>query len=340
MSRDLASLRGTTLYLEAGDADDGSLGLAARQGADGAMYVPAFTTRDGLERFADGGRSASVPASEIAAVWPEELLLVIDPGADTELVLAGHEVRALASAHRVEEVPAGTSVMLGEPAEEPVDALAAAAAECGRHPEIAAAHRAQIYVDRPGETPQIVIGLRLDTTVQDEEALFGAVSDAFADAGGGPVSIVVMPGAGVAAWLQERTGPFYTRDGVLSDPALHPNAALVDALARATVERTEEASRELFVRLAEAQLLVPVLGTDEQGVTLAVREGEDGGATFNAFTSEAAVRRIVPEGLRCLPLPMNDLARIALERPGAAVLVDPGSPAGVALGPEDLVRLR
>jgi hypothetical protein len=219
MSAFMTALLTSPLYLDAGEGTGGDeLDLAAREGGDGRLYIPAFTSRSRLERFGSAGRPVSVPLRDLAEVWPAEVSLVIDPGEPVELVLPGHELRGIAAGDEpggVETVPAGTSVMIGDPAEEPESVLEAVAALCAEHPEVAAAYRAQLHVDRPGERPHLAIGLVLDRPGSDVEGLRREVAERATAAGADQASVaIVNPGDrddAIAAHMLERTRPFYER---------------------------------------------------------------------------------------------------------------------------------
>jgi uncharacterized protein (DUF58 family) len=142
--------------------------------------------------------------------------LVIDPGDPIELVLPGQDFRRIAGGeeHGSEEtVPAGTSVMIGDPAEEPEAVLRAVAATCERRPEVIAAYRAQLHVDRAGERPHLAIGLVVEAPSGDHRELRREVARSATAAGAEQVSVVVLgqlaEGDGVAAYMLEQTQPFY-----------------------------------------------------------------------------------------------------------------------------------
>jgi len=219
MSALMTSLLSSPVYLEPREGSDGGeLELAAVEGRDGGLYIPAFTARSRLERFSGSDRSASVPLRDLAATWPPEVSLVINPGDPIELVLPGEELRRLASGATPggeQRVPAGTSVFIGDPAEEPEAVLEAVATACAEHPEVVAAYRAQLHVDRPGERPHLAIGLVVDSPRADPEDVRRKVAASATAAGADEVSVVSIDphaeGDAIAAYMLERTAPFYTR---------------------------------------------------------------------------------------------------------------------------------
>jgi hypothetical protein len=219
MTAFMTALLSAPVYLEAGEGSEGTeLDLAAVEGRDGRRYIPAFTARSRLERFGGGGRAVSVPLRELAASWPADVSLVIDPGDPVELVLPGPELRRIAEGAEPggeQEVPAGTSVMIGDPAEEPTAMLEAVAEVCAEHPEVAAAYRVQLHIDRPGERPHVAIGLVVDRSAGDTEPLRRRVAERATAAGAEQVSVVIVDprehGDAIAAYMLERTEPFFTR---------------------------------------------------------------------------------------------------------------------------------
>jgi SseB protein C-terminal domain/SseB protein N-terminal domain len=215
----MTALLTSLVYLVPGEGSEGSeLSLAALEGRDGGRYIPAFTDRSRLERFSGSDRAASVPLRDLAPDWPAEVSLVIDPGDPIELVLPGRDFRRIADEREpgVEEtVPAGTSVMIGDPAEEPEAVLGAIARTCSGRPEVVAAYRAQLHVNRAGERPHLAIGLVVDAPSEDAHELRREVARSATAAGAEQVSVVVLDrvaeGDAVAAYMLERTRPFYSR---------------------------------------------------------------------------------------------------------------------------------
>jgi SseB protein C-terminal domain/SseB protein N-terminal domain len=199
------------------DSTETELQLEAYEGPDGHLYAPVFTSPQRLARFVGHDRGASVQLATLAETWPESLALVINPGDAVELVLPGHDLLKLAAGEEDSPqttVGPGTSIMLGEPAEEPEDVLAAVAEAAAGRPEVKAAYRAQMYIDRPGEEPQLAIGLLLDgpggAALEDE--IGNAATAAGADA---VVVVPIHPEAEedpVAGYMLERIEPFYRRD--------------------------------------------------------------------------------------------------------------------------------
>jgi SseB protein C-terminal domain/SseB protein N-terminal domain len=201
-------------------AGEGGYTVPAQQGRDGGLYILVFTSHDRLKRFTGQEEAIRLPLQELAGSWPDGVSLVVNPGDGVELVMPGEDLLSFAAGKRamVDEnvVPAGTTVYVGDPAVEPEAALEAVARVLAGRPEVAAAYRAQIAVERPGEEPGLAIGLVLDAPpTEGDESLQAAVAEA-AIAGGAPeVSIMRLDPAGtgnaIADHMLQRTRPFYER---------------------------------------------------------------------------------------------------------------------------------
>jgi hypothetical protein len=194
--------------------DVARLQLPATEGRDGRLYVPLFTARERVTRFG-APRQTAIAMRQLAAHWPDGVSAVIDPGETVELVLSPEDVRDLPNrASRDGDVlPAGTRLMVGEPAHEPEAALRVIAALLAGEPPVKAAYRAQVYVDRPGERPHLAIGIQLDGA-DPGGALLDAVGSAAAREGIDPVAVLRVEagsGDGVGRHMLESTTPFYCR---------------------------------------------------------------------------------------------------------------------------------
>lgn len=195
------------------------LALAAVEGRDGGSYIPVFTSHARLVGFSGEERAVSVPLGALAESWPAEVSLVVNPGEPVELVLPGRDFRRLATTGTAaggETVPAGTKVLVGDPAIEPEEILSAVAGVLATRPEVAAAYRAQIHVERPGEEPSLAIGLVLDEPPPEgDESLQAAVAGAATEAGAPAISIMLLDperaGDAIADHMLRRTRPFYER---------------------------------------------------------------------------------------------------------------------------------
>jgi hypothetical protein len=195
---------------ELGESES-SFQLPASQGPDGRLYVPLFTARERATAFG-APRYTSLLMRELAQQWPDDVNAVIDPGEPVEMVLGPADIRNLPTAADRDTIPAGTHVMVGEPAEEPLAALSAVAGVLRERPEVRAAYRAQVFVDRPGEEPQLAIGLDLEGAEPDE-ALFDAVGRAATEAGVPAVGIAIVTpdGDAIARYMLDNGTPFYER---------------------------------------------------------------------------------------------------------------------------------
>jgi hypothetical protein len=194
------------------DEGGSSFQLPATKGRDGRLYVPLFTARERATAFG-APRYTSLLMRELAQQWPDGVNAIVNPGEAVEMVLGAADVRNLPTAADRDTIPAGTHVMIGEPAEEPEAALRAVTEVIAGRPAVRAAYRAQVFVDRPGEEPQLAIGLDLGGAAPDDE-LLDAVGAAAVGAGAGNVGIVLVePGSGdaIAQHMLAGGAPFYRR---------------------------------------------------------------------------------------------------------------------------------
>jgi type III secretion system (T3SS) SseB-like protein len=117
---------------------------------------------------------------------------------------------------RLRDVPpreGDVDVLIGEPREEPTEAMEAVRRFAAARPEIRAAYRA-LLVLRPGTEAEPVIGLELDTG-SDGEAVVRDAAEAARAAGVESLAFVTLePGTAenpVSRFLRGRTEPFYKR---------------------------------------------------------------------------------------------------------------------------------
>lgn len=190
------------------------LQLPVMRGRDGRQAVPLFTSPGRLAAAVDAETAYfQVAFRTLADGWPADVEAVIDPGGPLELTLAvGAEGPAQPGPNTV---VAGTRILVGEPAQEPDQALAALRALFASTPAVEAAWRAQVYIEAPGEVPHIAIGVRAAAET-DFERLFQRATEAVRGAIDGPASFVPIgaradPDDPIASHMLEQTSPFYQR---------------------------------------------------------------------------------------------------------------------------------
>jgi hypothetical protein len=172
--------------------------------------VPIFSSPTQLLRFAPAGSPClRVEGRALAAEWPAGRSLALNPGGDLGAVLEPDEVLAIRDAPQAQQ----PGYLIGEPADEPAELLAAVCAAVKRLPDVRAAYRG-LLLRRAADRAEPVIGVQLETGANVDP-----VVDAVAAAGrrAGAVSLAVLPivdGGGehpIARFLLDRTAAFYVR---------------------------------------------------------------------------------------------------------------------------------
>jgi hypothetical protein len=178
----------------------------------GDRFVPVFSSlrQLGLARPVGGGYLRFLGRS-LAEIWPAGVSLVLNPGGELGLVLGAEQVVGVRDLPPPAEDEA--SFMIGEPAMEPVEVLAAISEFAKRRPEVLAAYRG-LFVRSPGFAPEPVVGLELAREA-DREAIIGAAAEAAREAGIDALALLTLDagedGGPVPRFLLERTQPFYRR---------------------------------------------------------------------------------------------------------------------------------
>lgn len=176
----------------------------------GSEAVPLFSSPEALSAaIGDGQRYVRLPFDALVASWPQDVDAVLDPGREWALPLPAHAIRD--DAHI--DVPAGTRVAIGEPAEAPVELLAALTSHFEHDPDVEAAWCAQVVLDRPGEAPHPTVGIHIRSEADGEGVLkrAGDVARPFSD--GATDLLIVGPEDPdpIAAHMLEHLQPFYLR---------------------------------------------------------------------------------------------------------------------------------
>ncbi|WP_079063056.1 enhanced serine sensitivity protein SseB [Peterkaempfera griseoplana] len=204
--------------LPGGGSPDGSLDLPSIELA-GAPYVPVFSSAETFQRIAGQMAFTVAPMWEFARGLPVGVGIAVNPEAPVGVPVPPEGVHELCRGPQDDRwavAPApGARVALREPGlhEDPVDFLAAAAAELAFVPVVLTARRALASVE--GEQPVLFVGVELDRWQQEDKA---AATEALGRALGTvplpwPVNIVLLDIAQdpVGDWLAEHVAPFFTR---------------------------------------------------------------------------------------------------------------------------------
>jgi hypothetical protein len=198
----------------AAQAPDGSGGMQLRVFEwQGRPHGAVFSSADRMAGFGNTQAHVVLTGQQLAATWPRDLAIAVDPGSPQGLVLPGEAMASVAAGGR-EAVEAGSPVAIGEPATPPPahlrDALVAA---CVQTDVVRQAWLFQLHQERLGS--RLVAGVQL---AEGTEA--AAVMPALAEAVAGalspeePLDLLVLSGAmldDVAARIQPvlppRQGP-------------------------------------------------------------------------------------------------------------------------------------
>jgi hypothetical protein len=175
---------------------------------DGGSYVPVFTSEAEADRAAPRTRRIAPVVRELVASLPESVGLAVNPGGSVGLPLPAGTLRQVIGLGR--RVAAGTTVRIGEPAEEPEELLDAVAAALVAVPAVRSARRcwAAVGENRPG----LVIGLDVDPDNQHTRAAALDTVRAAADAAAGdfPVDVVFEnDGDEFTGWMAAHVQPFF-----------------------------------------------------------------------------------------------------------------------------------
>ncbi|WP_236060019.1 enhanced serine sensitivity protein SseB [Actinacidiphila acididurans] len=182
----------------------------------GAPYVPVFSSEQQFRQAAEGMSCTVAPVTEFARGLPPMVGIAVNPGGAVGVPLPPAAVAELCRPVRGRDMPSGARVRLWQPdhADEPVDFLAAAAAEFAVTPVVLSARRALAAVEE--EPPALFVGVELDRWQDEDRA---AAMDALGRALGAvplpwQVHLILLDVAQdpVGDWMLEAVRPFYGRD--------------------------------------------------------------------------------------------------------------------------------
>jgi hypothetical protein len=178
---------------------------------DGRPYVAAYTSAEQYARGAGAQAHMELAGKQLAGLMADELGLAVNPGAELGLPVHTDGVRTIRGGRR--DVPAGSRMRLGAPADEPHQLITTLTRTFAGTPAVLEARRALAQIG--GEPPTLLIGVRpdrhVDTWQQDSIA---AVTDAVRQT---PIEYGVdtvfldEQADPVTAWMLAHTEPFYRR---------------------------------------------------------------------------------------------------------------------------------
>jgi hypothetical protein len=203
----LESLLAAQVWAPVSSADGGS-GTFPVLSVDGGSYVAVFTSEEELSRAQPQAAYVVAPCRDLVQHLPAHVGVAVNPGGSLGLPLPAAELRRLVDQRG--RIPAGSTVKVGEPAEEPVPFLGAASGELAQLPAVRAARRCWAAVD--DNEPGLVLGVDIDP---DSEEVRGAVlasvrRAASTSAYPGSVDVVFANDRdALTQWMHENVQPFH-----------------------------------------------------------------------------------------------------------------------------------
>jgi hypothetical protein len=205
------------------DASERQLPIA--EGKDGNPVLLAFSSGQMLFRWYTEDPNqvwAQTPAGQLFDTLPEDMSVFLNPGCPLPVLMPPVDVRRVADIFLGRNVIAAyrpgpaTEMLIGSPAHEPVDLLAAVSRAAARQPSVLSAHRGLAMLDETDSRLWPIIGVRFvagtdDATVHTARDDFRREVEATTEEFVELIQIPENP-SGVQRWLSE-TEPFYTAGG-------------------------------------------------------------------------------------------------------------------------------
>lgn len=203
------ALTAASLWLPVGEVVDDSPRLM-QVTLDGAPYLPAFSSESALRSVLAEAPAVVQPFSAIAELLPAGTGLVINPNLEGTVPLPWDAVQGIAGSA---DIPAGATVRLGEPAEEPTAALEVVSGVLSTLPEVLEARRCLAMVG--SGAPRVIIGIGLadSDTEQNRDRIAGLVMDALVGSGvDALIDLMFLDERNeISDWLMQNVEPFYRR---------------------------------------------------------------------------------------------------------------------------------
>ena len=176
---------------------------------DAKPYVPVFTSRHQLESTFGEAPMVNPPMNEFVTYLPADVGVAINPGGDLGLPLESAAVQMLQGQRRT--VKADTSVLLGDPAVEPVDFLARVSDLLNDIAGVKAARRCWAVVG--SQQPGLVLSVDLiQSDDQQRQEVMKAVAKAVENTAlDYNVDVVFDADTGeFTSWMLANSNPFFT----------------------------------------------------------------------------------------------------------------------------------
>lgn len=170
----------------------------------GRSYVPVFTS-SGEAREATSG-AALVPRvlADLIGVLPGGVGISINPGRPLSLAVPPDDLRRIVTGRTA--IPVGARLRVGDPAEEPVEALRSILGSLAGLDAVREVRRAWVMVD--DDPPSLAIGVDLDPDAPaTRERVVRAVAAAAADVRGAVDVVFSNDGGPVVDWMWRSSSP-------------------------------------------------------------------------------------------------------------------------------------
>lgn len=177
---------------------------------DTVAYAPVFTSPEEAALGMPDARLVESPVRDFAATLPQHLGLAVNPGGTLGLPIFPDTVQRRLGRDTV--ISVGTTIRLGEPAEEPEELLAAIRSRLAAVPAVRDARRCWAQVG--DAAPGLVVGLDVDPDIPETRSAALAAVGAAAESvpAGFPVNAVFAnDGDDFTTWMHAHVEPFFMR---------------------------------------------------------------------------------------------------------------------------------
>jgi hypothetical protein len=191
-----------------GEPDE--LQLVTVEDEEGKLYLPVYSSADRMEAaLPEGADYVAIRIADLAGGWPEGVAIAVNPGDEFGFVAEFEDVMAAAESSGA----ADNEIIVGEPADEPSEALSKLADLLRSVDEVTRAHRVQFVDPRVTFEPQLAIGLELAPGADQQEVLQRVLarSQEEIEIDRPTVFIPVSESADdpLSSYMRERDQPFY-----------------------------------------------------------------------------------------------------------------------------------
>ena len=177
----------------------------------GQPSVPVFSSLTRLQHAVpDAPSYMAFHFSDLAEHWGDQWMIV-NPGNPVGVPLSPELVRGETDVLRI---PAGSDLVIGEPAAIDERVTAAIESRTEEDPRITAAHVAEVILSPEATQPQLIIGLEVADGADGKSVFEEMVEEITRRGVGGAAGVVLVDPAepnAIAQWMLERDQPVYRR---------------------------------------------------------------------------------------------------------------------------------